>query len=118
MKAYLLFAGINATGRKTHINLEEDLIVLVKKYDSDLSLSSETTQMSRTEVARKVRRVYEIPNQGALYVQVSNHRDIEIADKKVDGLVMCLGFDESTEYFQGLHKEIKQLCNVYNPDRT
>ena len=118
MKNYVFYAGSDVTGKKTHVELEDDLTALVKKYGSDLSTHSEITKIiGRSDVEKKITKLYEIPNQGAINIQISSQREIEIANIKVDGFLSCLGFLESSEYFQRLHKEIKQLCNVYHPDR-
>ena len=119
MENYALYTGRDATGKKTHVELEQDLSALVKKYDGDLSMHVDIIQINPVyNFSKQIIKLYEIPNQGVLNIQVSNHRDIKAGDMKVDGLVSCLRFVKSTEYFQKLHKDLKQLCDVYHPDRT
>ena len=119
LRDYSLYTGSDATGKKTHVELEEDLSALVKKYGGDLSMHVDIVQINPAyNFSKQIIKLYEIPDQGALNIQVSNHRNIKVGDMKVDGLVSCLGFVKSTEHFQRLHKDLKQLCDVYHPDRT
>jgi len=119
MHNYELNTGIDETGKKTQRELEDDLSALVKKYGGVLSMHVDIIQINPVyNFSKQIMRLYEIPNQGALNIQVSNHRNIKVGNMDVDGLVSCLGFVESTECFQRLHKDLKQLCDVYHSDRT
>lgn len=119
MKNYVLYTGKDTTGKKMQGELEDDLSALVKRYEGDISTHSEIIQINPVyNFSRQLIKLYEIPNQGAVNIQVSNHRDIEVGNMKVDGLVSCLGFVESVEYFQRLDKDLKQLCDIYHPGRT
>ncbi|MEA3515332.1 MAG: hypothetical protein U9R34_07665 [Nanoarchaeota archaeon] len=119
MKNYVLYTGKDETGEKMQADLEDDLSALVKRYGCDISTHFEIIQISKVyNFSRQIIKSYEIPKHGAINIQVSNHRDIKVGNMKVDGLVSCLGFVESDEYFQRLGKDLKQLCDIYHPDRT
>ena len=120
MKSFAYYTGTNNENTKSYVVLEEDLIAAIKGFDGLLSMYSNMTEYKNQSSQEKKIRIYEIPSQGAINMQVSSTRSIEIEGLDVgslDGLVTCLGFDESSKAFKKIDKELTQLCEHYQRDR-
>jgi hypothetical protein len=108
MRHYLL---LSPKGR--HLNLEEDLIRFTGEYKPNFCSETFNYTPSPLSISRRVIRLYEIPSEGAINVQVSSQRDIDADGRTFDGLISCLGFDENGKFFKDLHNRIMMLSKDY-----
>jgi len=97
-------------------DLEHDILLLLIKYGAKENSISDSgaTPLRRQDV------IYEIPNKGAIRVVLSNHRDIVSVNKSyyhVDGVAICVGFDERSEFFKELNEDFIGLAEIYNDKR-
>jgi len=122
VKDYIFFTGNNETGMKTDIELEKDIVVLVRNRGGILTNISHSIRTEDNQTVFKRTKLYEIPDEGAVYVYISNQRDVHCGQGSLDhrysdGLVKCLGFKETEEQPNPLHTGLIELCEVYSSDR-
>lgn len=111
MQHFVFYTGKKGNRIKGHMTLEEDLVNLVTKNGCNLVISTDSPlEMKRT-------RLYELPSEGAINIMVSHPRNIEVANTKCNGLVTCLGFDEKSEHYQEIYRQLKAICEDYSGDR-
>lgn len=119
MLHYGLYIGRNESGIKSLENLEEDLIVIARNNGGRLAISSRQIIQDSGKPSQQISKSYEISSEGALSFTISSDRDRTSDNiQKYNGVVTCLGFDESRVAFKQLDKELYILSEDYSSDRT
>lgn len=110
MQDYILYL----TGNTTLQTLANDVNCAVRRHGAIFVDTVVINELVQGDESEKIIRLYEIPVRGAIYVCLSDKRDIEIfCHKPANGLVRCLGFDEQTAFFRSMSEDFKQLFNKY-----
>ena len=112
MHHYPLYIGRDSAENKTNSEIKEDLTSLVEKYEGKLVFGATLDQGVK---GIRTINTYEILNQGAIVIQLSTQRNIQtVQGGDVNCLIACIGFNESSEFYNKLDKDIIGLCKGYS----
>ncbi|MEK6867751.1 MAG: hypothetical protein AABX98_02915 [Nanoarchaeota archaeon] len=123
MKIYGYYTGTYQTSIKGTKDLENDLIALVKKYSGIMAYESVVTAIGSDGTRNHSVRLYEIPEEGAMHIIISDRRvikpmhAIDSDPARFNGTVSCLGFDERHKFFGNLHHDLEALTHIYHGSR-